>query len=1382
MTDKEFISYKDYTTTAYETEKQKIKKWLDESPNRLINMQKYFNNDTLKKTLDNIYKKQLDTVSSFFPELFNTSISPLSFNSIRDAQKQYEKVRSIPTTSQKKVTSTANKIAQASAVGIPLPTNIQQDITNYNKITNKQTIRNIQNSTVPDTSKSLTEELSFAPTKPKSKSDKFWDWVTKEFSKSPIIPIMQAMNLPFSTSTEIVLKYQQEQDKYIADKIGVNYEDWIKASQAANPANRFIKGKLAYQWKQEIVDPYNPNNKYATVEELNKKTAEWVKAALQEPKKENYDKTVEGIGWKDIIGKLVPELAQAYKFTENQNDWVKGTNWLQRILATFIPSPAALAGLVAETKTINALMPKIGVPVGSKTPVVLEKTKPLLAKGGEAVLPGGTPLALSPMGRSTIYPIVKEAEQVAVKGLEKFKNVIKDTNIKQVLTEAGVDVSTKTGKKFLKAMTSELQTEVSSYGRRIAKETMESEIRKLASSLPIKEASKLIEKGGISIFGKTVVSGSDVSKIFKPFINVGSESKVGRWLEGLFWTNKDIPAAFRPYRAFVSSAMRKETDIGFSILKKIRGTLTSGEMSVFDHFVKVRRDVAGLKNELIELEKQVAAGTMSPTDLIKAAVSITSKNKLIQFGESIMPDISIMSDKLRAAIQQYDKEFVQDFLTKIEKKYGVNYKIGEFYAPVRGAKKIDFLSKMRNEVAPEKAAFQNEYSIGGYLKNAEKGIATKSKINDLFSKGFNVKQVAEQTNNTVKDIKSYWKSQGIYDTPATAGFKKIGEASGLRLFEHTNRIGRAMLYDEGKIFGKSITSTDIPRDWVTAKTLTGRIIPELAGMKFSPEMARSFARVTQTFFGDSSFKNIIHFLDEATTLWKRVVLATPGYHLRNFYSDITSGYIEWGSEFFDPKYWVDAIKIKRAQTLGAKIPRYLEAEIILNGEKFTAGELVTQMGRTGEMGTGQTAVESAMKLQPKVFDNRIFNKLPQGLQRNMNIVTNKVPTPLQLNATVGMAREDLGRIVGGLIERNAGSDMIQAAYNVKKVFFDYMDLTAFEREVGKRVIPFYSWMRKNVVRQMEALITRPQRYTTISRYISSITGKKPEGYDFLKPEYFNELLTFVSQGKDELGNPLTTRLNLPMEDMAAWNPKLLGQRVTEGANPFLKIIAEAGIYGIEQWTGKNLRSTTPELAPGLVKDVFGNLPADLLAKMNITKSKNTGELSVTPLWNYFYKQFPWFSMAERSMPQKDNPNSVYQIQSMGLGIKQIPWDSEKAKDQFYNKVNDELNAWITQQNTIHDDGSGNKYVPELPQMEKACRQIYNEAIDKQYADTLNQKVMIDHIGGSKEDKAKLAKDLDIYKADKAKITNKNLIEIIIICKNMGINPTLIDIRKILGIE
>ena len=75
-----------------------------------------------------------------------------------------------------------------------------------------------------------------------------------------------------------------------------------------------------------------------------------------------------------------------------------------------------------------------------------------------------------------------------------------------------------------------------------------------------------------------------------------------------------------------------------------------------------------------------------------------------------------------------------------------------------------------------------------------------------------------------------------------------------------------------------------------------------------------------------------------------------------------------------------------------------------------------------------------------------------------------------------------------------GDTIQEAVENVNKFLFDYGELTDFEQEVMKRVIPFYTFMRKNIPMELEAMLQQPTTFTSIQRAKMNIDKLNEDSY------------------------------------------------------------------------------------------------------------------------------------------------------------------------------------------------------------------------------------------------------------------------------------------------
>ena len=78
-------------------------------------------------------------------------------------------------------------------------------------------------------------------------------------------------------------------------------------------------------------------------------------------------------------------------------------------------------------------------------------------------------------------------------------------------------------------------------------------------------------------------------------------------------------------------------------------------------------------------------------------------------------------------------------------------------------------------------------------------------------------------------------------------------------------------------------------------------------------------------------------------------------------------------------------------------------------------------------------------------------------------------------------REDLPRLATAIHAVREGATWEEAAAKVADVHFDYADLTPFERNVARRIMPFYTWTARNVPLQAKSIVSKPGKYAAFQK-------------------------------------------------------------------------------------------------------------------------------------------------------------------------------------------------------------------------------------------------------------------------------------------------------------
>ncbi|PWA11082.1 hypothetical protein DCC39_10310 [Pueribacillus theae] len=213
-----------------------------------------------------------------------------------------------------------------------------------------------------------------------------------------------------------------------------------------------------------------------------------------------------------------------------------------------------------------------------------------------------------------------------------------------------------------------------------------------------------------------------------------------------------------------------------------------------------------------------------------------------------------------------------------------------------------------------------------------------------------------------------------------------------------------------------------------------------------------------------SLNNLVEIWDTAMRIFKTSATATPGFHVRNFLGSIWNNWIMGVKNPRDYINAADMILVGKARRLDKNMEAINRIRIDLpNGHSLSGEEILRLanqydllhagwMGDLGSMSVKEIGKSSGLRKAARLGHVREF----------------------------GEASEDVARLAGFMDQLRKTGDPYASALNVKKHLFDYSELSNFEKKWLRRVIPFYTWSRKNIPLQLEALITRPGMYTGLA--------------------------------------------------------------------------------------------------------------------------------------------------------------------------------------------------------------------------------------------------------------------------------------------------------------
>ena len=247
--------------------------------------------------------------------------------------------------------------------------------------------------------------------------------------------------------------------------------------------------------------------------------------------------------------------------------------------------------------------------------------------------------------------------------------------------------------------------------------------------------------------------------------------------------------------------------------------------------------------------------------------------------------------------------------------------------------------------------------------------------------------------------------------------------------------------------------------------------------------------------------------DKFQNIWKlNQTIISPGFHVQNFVSNAFQSYLGLTEGYMNPR------KLKRAyDVLSLKDPKQT---LTLNGTKYTYKELehyAKKIGVINESFSNWDFGEKQSILEYNLRGNSLqkFKDVKWKGMKSINPLDIDNFVPYQIMTVPGTNIETVQRMNLFLCSLEEGKTLEEAAKNVNKYLFDYSDLTKQEENVLKRIIPFYTFMRKNFPMEIEAMLNKSTKFSQINYGINEFEKMNEDTY--IEPERRNEWRTKAVQ-------------------------------------------------------------------------------------------------------------------------------------------------------------------------------------------------------------------------------------------------------------------------------
>lgn len=399
--------------------------------------------------------------------------------------------------------------------------------------------------------------------------------------------------------------------------------------------------------------------------------------------------------------------------------------------------------------------------------------------------------------------------------------------------------------------------------------------------------------------------------------------------------------------------------------------------------------------------------------------------------------------------------------------------------------------------------------------------------------------------------------------------KKYGK--GLDEFENSDEAAKAgyQLIREKGIFGKELG-------------YVGEFDAKLIRDSISPEFQTINMLAKATGF------------DAVTSLFKRSVtgLFAP-FHVRNFVSGNIQNFEVLGIDAFNPKNIAIGQKIAYLMARGKKIP---SKTLEIGGKSMKFSEVMKPFtdrfsGDTFYNADFDAALKNGGELRQltSAFSKDALKKTIGFQKGNIVPIVGLDATLVKIGRAIGQFIEHQQKATAYVTALSQGKKINEALRLAEAAGFDYRALTRFESQIMRRIVPFYSFTRKNVELQLKTLGENPQRINQVLSFFGNIGTEITDEERAALPEFIRESIGIRLQDTPEGLKQYISTFGTPIEAFTQLFGNNQVLRTISMANPILKVPVELG-FGKDSFRKRDLKDVYTaneyKMAPQVIKDLL----------------------------------------------------------------------------------------------------------------------------------------------------------------------------------------------------
>lgn len=330
--------------------------------------------------------------------------------------------------------------------------------------------------------------------------------------------------------------------------------------------------------------------------------------------------------------------------------------------------------------------------------------------------------------------------------------------------------------------------------------------------------------------------------------------------------------------------------------------------------------------------------------------------------------------------------------------------------------------------------------------------------------------------------------------------------------------------------------------------------------------------------GVTSAKKSLLMIDKLTNIFKRNKLLSPGYNIRNITGNMFNMYVAGVPSTEIPSLIADSVKTYQDASKAIKLLEQGNLLDDLPGNLREAYDEINKLRRYGFGDAAKTATELAGMESVASQIGKSSNPLVKGLDK-LN----------EANLNLNMQVDNISRLAMMKYANNHPSYLKKMGFEnagqaIAYSLFDPSNLSDIEKNVFKKIVPFYTFTKKNLAFQINNLSKNATKYSRVLKSIDSAWGSED---DENIADYYKTGLA-IPLGRNEDGTTTVFNANLPLSDLLEWTTDP-GTRLTSSITPAIRSPFE-WVTNQEMFTGQPISEFE-----GQESELFNKFPlADLL--------------------------------------------------------------------------------------------------------------------------------------------------------------------------------------------